>query len=71
MALSLARAEQVSSVLAAAGVAPERLKVTAMGESASTAAEGDVDAYALERVVRIGLHRWISGALVAEVQVER
>jgi len=71
LALSLARAEQVSSVLAAAGVAPERLNVTAMGESASTAAEGDIDAYALERVVRIGLRRWISGALVAEVQVQR
>lgn len=71
LALSLARAEQVSAVLAAAGVSPDRLKVTAMGESNSTAADGDLDAYALERVVRIGLRRWISGAVVAEVKVQR
>lgn len=52
-ALSLRRAECVAAVLGAAGVARERIVIEAHGKSASTAAEGDLDAYALERRVTV------------------
>ena len=52
-ALSLRRAECVAAVLATAGVPRERIVIEAHGKSASTAAAGDFDAYALERRVTV------------------
>ena len=52
-ALSLRRAECVAAVLATAGVSRERIVIEAHGKSASTAAAGDLDAYALERRVTV------------------
>jgi len=54
-ALSLRRAECVAAVLAAAGVARERIVIEAHGKSDSAAEDGDLDAYALERRVTVRL----------------
>ncbi len=53
--LSLDRAGGVRKLLLAAGVPEQRIGVAAFGESLSTAAERDMDAYALERRVVIRL----------------
>jgi hypothetical protein len=45
------------------------MSVTALGESHSRAAEGDLDAYALERMVRIELIQEESGNRVANAMV--
>jgi outer membrane protein OmpA-like peptidoglycan-associated protein len=54
-ALSQERAEAVATVLANSGIQPDRLIIEAHGESTVTAADGDVDGYALERRVVIQL----------------
>jgi outer membrane protein OmpA-like peptidoglycan-associated protein len=51
--LSLRRAHSVAEVLAAAGVPAERILIEAHGKADSAAAEGDLDAYALERRVTV------------------
>ncbi len=56
-ALSKRRAEAVASVLASAGVSPDRLIVEAHGKSEATSAEGDVDGYAFERKVTVRIER--------------
>jgi outer membrane protein OmpA-like peptidoglycan-associated protein len=63
--LSLARADAVRAALVAAGVTPDRIDMDAHGASAVTSAEGDLDAYALERRVVISLVTGASGAAVA------
>ena len=69
LALSRARAEQVASALESFGVADQRLQVVAHGEAHSLAPEGDLEAYAFERRVRIELLREGSGPQVAGVDV--
>jgi outer membrane protein OmpA-like peptidoglycan-associated protein len=53
--LSDARVQAVKSALVAGGVDASRIDSTAHGESDSLARDGDLDAYALERRVRIRL----------------
>jgi outer membrane protein OmpA-like peptidoglycan-associated protein len=53
--LSLRRAENVAAVLAAAGLPRERMLVEAHGKSEAGSADGDLDAYALERRVTVRL----------------
>lgn len=69
MRLSQARAQAVANALRAVGVPRERMTVLAHGEQKSQAPAGDVDAYALERRVRIELNRSDSGPRVAGVVV--
>jgi len=69
LALSDARARQVAQQLQRVGVPRSRMSVTALGESRSRAAEGDLDAYALERMVRIELIQEESGHRVANAMV--
>lgn len=56
-ALSKERADAVAAVLAGQGLDASRLVVEAHGESEATAADGDVDGYALERRVTIRLEQ--------------
>jgi outer membrane protein OmpA-like peptidoglycan-associated protein len=63
--LSLRRAENVAAVLTQAGVPRERIVLEAHGKSASSAEQGDLDAYALERRVTVRLQ------LTAPEQVAR
>jgi outer membrane protein OmpA-like peptidoglycan-associated protein len=51
--LSLRRARSVAEVLTAAGVSEERILIEAHGNAESVAADGDLDAYALERRVTV------------------
>jgi outer membrane protein OmpA-like peptidoglycan-associated protein len=51
--LSLRRARRVAEVLSAAGVPEERILIEAHGKVEAAAAEGDLDAYALERRVTV------------------
>jgi len=51
--LSLRRARRVAEVLSAAGVPEERILVEAHGKVEAAAADGDLDAYALERRVTV------------------
>jgi outer membrane protein OmpA-like peptidoglycan-associated protein len=53
--LSAARAESVSRLLEAGGVASARIETRAHGERMSQAVENDPDAYALERRVTVRL----------------
>jgi len=53
--LSDARIQAVENVLVAGGVDASRIAATAHGESDSLAKDGDLDAYALDRRVRIRL----------------
>ena len=53
--LSLGRVNYVARVLAAHGVDPDRIESFSHGATRSTAANGDYDAYALERAVKINL----------------
>jgi len=55
--LSKERADSVAAVLAGQGIDASRVIVEAHGESEATAAEGDVDGYALERRVTIRLEQ--------------
>jgi outer membrane protein OmpA-like peptidoglycan-associated protein len=67
--LSQARANAVAELLSYAGVDESRMSVVALGESESTAQEGDTDAYAMERLVRIELLRAGSQREVAAVDL--
>lgn len=51
--LSLRRARSVAKVLSAAGVPEERILIEAHGKAEAAAADGDLDAYALERRVTV------------------
>jgi outer membrane protein OmpA-like peptidoglycan-associated protein len=55
MQLSLARASHIARALQELGVDPARIQTFGHGDSQSSAGEGDYDAYALERVVKIKL----------------
>jgi outer membrane protein OmpA-like peptidoglycan-associated protein len=55
--LSGQRAAAVRDVLIGAGLSPERITMRAAGESQATAAEGDLDALALERRVNLTIIR--------------
>jgi len=59
--LSLRRAENVAAVLAAAGLTRERMLIEAHGKSEAGSADGDLDAYALERRVTVRLQLEGSG----------
>jgi outer membrane protein OmpA-like peptidoglycan-associated protein len=52
-ALSLRRAESVAAVLVTAGVPRERITLEGHGKNESVSEEGDLDAYALDRRVRV------------------
>ena len=69
MALSRARAQRVADQLSAQGIQTSRLQVSALGESASLADEGDHDAYALERRVHIALQQRANGSHLASVSL--
>ncbi|HYL03038.1 MAG TPA: OmpA family protein [Steroidobacteraceae bacterium] len=56
-ALSLRRAQAVAAALGNAGVPVSRLIVEARGSSGSSSADGDLDAYALDRRVTVRLER--------------
>jgi outer membrane protein OmpA-like peptidoglycan-associated protein len=56
-ALSLRRAQAVAAALGNAGVPASRLIVEARGSSGSSSADGDLDAYALDRRVTVRLER--------------
>lgn len=71
LALSQARAQQVADTLAKVGIHRDRMKVLAHGESQSKAGAGDVDAYAMERLVRIELNRAESGRRVADITLHQ
>ena len=62
-ALSKERADAVAAVLAGQGIDASRLVVESHGESEATAAEGDVDGYALERRVTIRLEQPVKDAV--------
>jgi len=53
--LSRDRAIAVRDALTARGVAPDRIEIHAHGDSETTSADGDLDAYALDRRVRVRL----------------
>jgi outer membrane protein OmpA-like peptidoglycan-associated protein len=53
--LSLRRAESVAAVLACAGVPREHILIEAHGRTEAASADGDLDAYALERRVTVRL----------------
>src|SRR5215472_16316818 len=53
--LSLRRATNVAAVLVSAGIPRERIVIEAHGKSAAGDADGDLDAYALERRVTVRL----------------
>jgi len=55
MQLSVARVSHVARALQELGVEPARIETYSHGASQSAAAQGDYDAYALERVVKINL----------------
>jgi outer membrane protein OmpA-like peptidoglycan-associated protein len=62
-ALSLRRAESVAAVLCSAGVARERILIEAHGKTEASAADGDVDGWALDRRVTVRLQRPDSAAV--------
>lgn len=65
LALSEARVRTIAAALAAGGVDATRIKTNAFGDRHSSADEGDLDAYALERRVTIELSAPGHGAEVA------
>jgi outer membrane protein OmpA-like peptidoglycan-associated protein len=67
--LSRARAGAVAEALTVAGIPQSRMTLVAHGDTQSRAPVGDVDAYALERRVRIELSRAESDRQVAEVTI--
>jgi outer membrane protein OmpA-like peptidoglycan-associated protein len=62
-ALSLRRAESVAAVLCSAGVPRERILLEAHGKTEASAADGDVDGWALDRRVTVRLQRPGSAAV--------
>jgi outer membrane protein OmpA-like peptidoglycan-associated protein len=71
LALSTARAEAVAAQLAARGVAPDRIAVQGHGAAEGATVDTDLDAFALQRVVRIELHRDDRRGAVASVDLPR
>lgn len=67
--LSRARAGAVAEALSVAGIPQSRMTLIAHGDTQNRAPIGDVDAYALERRVRIELSRAESDRQVAEVTI--
>lgn len=67
--LSAARAQSVAAQLVARGIPAERMTVQGHGSSGAGAEDGDLDAYALQRVVRIELHRDDRAGAVAQVDI--
>ena len=65
--LSEARANAVRDILLAAGVEEGSLEVNAYGKDKSEAGEGDTDAYALERRVRLTIEPKEAAPSVAQV----
>ena len=65
--LSEARANAVRDMLLAAGVAEDSLEVNAYGKDQSESGEGDADAYALERRVRLTIEPKEPAPAVAQV----
>lgn len=65
--LSESRANAVRDLLLAAGVSEESLEVNAYGKARSEAEAGDLDAYALERRVRMTIEPREGPAAVAQV----
>lgn len=65
-ALSQRRAEAVAAALACGGIARERLIVEAHGAGESVSADGDLDAYALDRRVTVRLERAPSAPVATE-----
>ena len=65
--LSMARAEAVREALIRGGMPPERVIVTATGETASTAGEQDTDGMALERRVEMNVVDLDGAGRVAEL----
>lgn len=63
--LSLRRAQSVAAVLSAAGVPEERILIEAHGRGEATPAEGDPDAYALQRRVTVRVELPASAGQVA------
>jgi outer membrane protein OmpA-like peptidoglycan-associated protein len=63
--LSLRRAANVAAVLTSAGVPRERILIEAHGKSAAGKADGDLDAYALERRVTVRLQLPASAQVAA------
>jgi outer membrane protein OmpA-like peptidoglycan-associated protein len=63
--LSLRRARRVAEVLSAAGVPEERILVEAHGKVEAAAADGDLDAYALERRVTVRVELPASGQVAS------
>jgi outer membrane protein OmpA-like peptidoglycan-associated protein len=59
--LSRRRAASVAAVLTAAGVPQERILIEAHGNAQASAADGDLDAYALERRVTVRVELPVSG----------
>lgn len=66
--LSRGRVEMVSELLQEGGVSAQRITSAAYGDQHSRAAEGDLDAYALERRVVIELMLGDEGADIAQAQ---
>ena len=67
--LSDARIDAVRNALEAQGIAAERIQTFSHGERDSAASIGDMDAYALERVVRIQLSR-NDDAAIAQITLQ-
>lgn len=68
--LSLRRAETVSAALGNAGVPPARLIVEAHGSGESGSADGDLDAYALDRRVTVRLELAPPGPLASQATTD-
>lgn len=67
--LSKARVEAIATELEQYGLDPQRITTYSHGASLSQATEGDLDAYALERVVKIKLQHNTNNADVAQTYV--
>jgi outer membrane protein OmpA-like peptidoglycan-associated protein len=63
--LSLGRVNHVARMLADYGVDPQRIERFSHGASRSVASEGDYDAYALERAVKINLSQPTASGIAA------
>jgi outer membrane protein OmpA-like peptidoglycan-associated protein len=70
-ALSNDRVMSVAALLQNAGIHGSRISTFSHGASQSQAAQGDIDSYALERVVRIQLTSQGQGAKVAQVNIRQ
>ncbi|MCX4028861.1 OmpA family protein [Endozoicomonas sp. SM1973] len=64
--LSLARAQAVKQYLASAGIDPQRISVIAHGKQEASAAQGNLDGYALDRQVVVTLSTNENTATVAQ-----